>query len=193
MSWDFSTDPDFQEQLDWMREFLRTEIWPLESIWHELDVDGLRRDAAEVAVAAQDPAQRCGDLPLGQDAGRALVEQRLEQVVRRPVDEGHRHGRAAQCAGGEQPAETAADDHHAARTAAALTRGHGGPLPLSRPGHARRAARPAAGRPRRDPSCPVRKGAPGWRRRGSGRRWSTWLPRCPGGRTATGPRPGPRR
>ena len=30
MSWDFSTDPDFQEQLDWMSEFVRTEIWPLE-------------------------------------------------------------------------------------------------------------------------------------------------------------------
>ena len=35
MSWDFSTEPDFQEQLDWMAEFVRSEIWPLESIWHE--------------------------------------------------------------------------------------------------------------------------------------------------------------
>ena len=33
MSWDFSTDPDFQEQLDWMGAFVRREIWPLESIW----------------------------------------------------------------------------------------------------------------------------------------------------------------
>ena len=33
MSWDFSTEPDFQEQLDWMREFVRSEIWPLETIW----------------------------------------------------------------------------------------------------------------------------------------------------------------
>ena len=46
MSWDFSTDPDFQEQLDWMREFVRAEIWPLEAIWHELGLDGLTRAMA---------------------------------------------------------------------------------------------------------------------------------------------------
>src|SRR5438270_10344216 len=27
MTWDFSTDPDYQEQLDWMAEFVRREIW----------------------------------------------------------------------------------------------------------------------------------------------------------------------
>src|SRR5258708_1488175 len=32
LSWDFSTDPDFQEKLDWMRTFVREEIWPLELI-----------------------------------------------------------------------------------------------------------------------------------------------------------------
>ncbi len=41
MSWDFSTDPDYQEQLDWMADFVRREIWPLEAIWHELGIDGL--------------------------------------------------------------------------------------------------------------------------------------------------------
>ena len=41
MSWDFSTDPDFQAQLDWMDEFVRREIWPLEAIWHELGLQGL--------------------------------------------------------------------------------------------------------------------------------------------------------
>jgi acyl-CoA dehydrogenase len=46
MSWDFSTDPDFQEQLDWMDEFVRHEIWPLEAIWHELGLDGLREAMA---------------------------------------------------------------------------------------------------------------------------------------------------
>ena len=29
-----------------MAEFVRTEIWPLESIWHELGLDGLRRAIA---------------------------------------------------------------------------------------------------------------------------------------------------
>jgi acyl-CoA dehydrogenase len=41
MSWDFSTEPEFQEQLDWMRELVRDEIWPLEAIWHDLGIDGL--------------------------------------------------------------------------------------------------------------------------------------------------------
>jgi acyl-CoA dehydrogenase len=30
MAWDFSTDPEFQQHLDWMHEFVREEIWPLE-------------------------------------------------------------------------------------------------------------------------------------------------------------------
>ena len=46
MSWDFSTDPDFQEQLDWMDAFVRENIWPLESIWRELGLDGLQRAIA---------------------------------------------------------------------------------------------------------------------------------------------------
>ncbi|HEV3283610.1 MAG TPA: acyl-CoA dehydrogenase family protein [Solirubrobacteraceae bacterium] len=43
MSWDFSTEPEFQEQLDWMREFVRAEIWPLETIVGELDQAALDR------------------------------------------------------------------------------------------------------------------------------------------------------
>ena len=38
-------------------------------------------DALHVAVPAEHVAQRRGDLALGQDPGRALVQQRLEQVV----------------------------------------------------------------------------------------------------------------
>src|SRR5215217_8835939 len=41
MAWDFSTEPEFQEQLDWMREFVREEIWPLETL--DLDVEQLDR------------------------------------------------------------------------------------------------------------------------------------------------------
>ena len=43
MAWDFRTDPEFQEQLDWMASFVRQEIWPLEAIWPELGMDGLAR------------------------------------------------------------------------------------------------------------------------------------------------------
>jgi acyl-CoA dehydrogenase len=30
--WDFSTDPEFQAHLDWMEQFVREEIWPLETL-----------------------------------------------------------------------------------------------------------------------------------------------------------------
>ena len=37
MAWDFSTEPEFEEQLEWMREFVREEIWPIEPIADEID------------------------------------------------------------------------------------------------------------------------------------------------------------
>ena len=36
MAWDFSTEPEFEAQLTWMRDFVREEIWPLETVFHEL-------------------------------------------------------------------------------------------------------------------------------------------------------------
>src|SRR3954451_13867079 len=44
MAWDFSTDPEFQEQLDWMQAFVREEIWPLEVL--ALDYDQMMRAVA---------------------------------------------------------------------------------------------------------------------------------------------------
>ena len=41
MAWDFSTDPAFQLELDWMAAFVREEIWPLETL--DLDTDRLDR------------------------------------------------------------------------------------------------------------------------------------------------------
>jgi acyl-CoA dehydrogenase len=46
ISWDFSTDPDFQRELDWMREFVRGQIWPLETLIGELGWQGLMRAMA---------------------------------------------------------------------------------------------------------------------------------------------------
>ena len=43
MAWDFSTDPEFQRQLDWMRALVREEVWPLETISDELDYAGFKR------------------------------------------------------------------------------------------------------------------------------------------------------
>jgi acyl-CoA dehydrogenase len=36
MAWDFSTEPEFEEKLAWMREFVREEIWPIETIGEEI-------------------------------------------------------------------------------------------------------------------------------------------------------------
>jgi acyl-CoA dehydrogenase len=41
MSWDFSTEPEFQEKLDWMERFVREEVWPLEVI--DTDLEGFQR------------------------------------------------------------------------------------------------------------------------------------------------------
>jgi acyl-CoA dehydrogenase len=46
MSWDFSTEPEFERKLEWMRDFVRAEIWPLETLMDELGWDGLRRAMA---------------------------------------------------------------------------------------------------------------------------------------------------
>jgi acyl-CoA dehydrogenase len=43
MAWDFSTEPEFQEHLDWMRDVVREEIWPLETLTQELEWDQLIR------------------------------------------------------------------------------------------------------------------------------------------------------
>src|SRR5215204_5865639 len=43
MAWDFSTEPEFQQQLDWMRDFVREEIWPIETVFDELGQAGFER------------------------------------------------------------------------------------------------------------------------------------------------------
>jgi acyl-CoA dehydrogenase len=43
MSWDFSTEREFQAQLDWMSEFVRAEIWPIETIADDVEQAALDR------------------------------------------------------------------------------------------------------------------------------------------------------
>src|SRR5436190_3999584 len=45
MAWDFSTEPEFERKLEWMRGFVRQNIWPLETLADELGWEGLRRAA----------------------------------------------------------------------------------------------------------------------------------------------------
>jgi acyl-CoA dehydrogenase len=49
MAWDFSTDADFEPQLEWMRGFVRDEILPLET----LDLDEVRLRAAMAPLQEQ--------------------------------------------------------------------------------------------------------------------------------------------
>src|SRR3979411_33615 len=41
MTWDFSTEPEFEEKLEWMRGFMRDEVYPLEVL--ETDAAGFMR------------------------------------------------------------------------------------------------------------------------------------------------------
>jgi acyl-CoA dehydrogenase len=43
VAWDFSTEPEFAEHLEWMREFIREEVWPIETIADECDQEQLDR------------------------------------------------------------------------------------------------------------------------------------------------------
>src|SRR6201985_799539 len=45
MPWDFSTEPEFEATLEWMRGSVREYVWPLETLMDELGWDGLRRAA----------------------------------------------------------------------------------------------------------------------------------------------------
>jgi acyl-CoA dehydrogenase len=50
MAWDFETDPDYQEQLDWADRFVREEIEPLDLVWPDqqfVPLDGARRKAID--------------------------------------------------------------------------------------------------------------------------------------------------
>ena len=67
----------------------------------------------DLGPAAQQIADRPGDLRGRQRGGGDLVEQRLEQMMVAPVDQRDADRRAGQAEGRLQPAETGADDHDA--------------------------------------------------------------------------------
>lgn len=57
MAWDFSTEPEFQEKLDWVEQFCREEIEPLELVFSGA---GRSRDARVKAIV--DRAEQYVDL-----------------------------------------------------------------------------------------------------------------------------------
>ena len=63
VAWDFSTEPEFQAQLDWMRDFVREEIWPLETVFEELGQDGFMRAIAPLQEQVRERGLWAAHLP----------------------------------------------------------------------------------------------------------------------------------
>ena len=56
MAWDFSTEPEFEEKLAWMRSFVRDEIFPLETL--DLSHTAILEAVAPLKVEVKKPG--CG-------------------------------------------------------------------------------------------------------------------------------------
>jgi hypothetical protein len=95
-----------------------------------------------VPLFAQEPADGHGDVARGQHRRRHLVEQRLEEVVVRAVDDRHVHRGALELLRRLDPREPAADDHHV-RAAPAPLSSH---APLQSARHTPAPARPVSPR-----------------------------------------------
>jgi acyl-CoA dehydrogenase len=63
MAWDFSTEPEFQEQLDWMRDFVRDEIWPIETVFEDLGQEGFERVIAPLKERVKERGLWAAHLP----------------------------------------------------------------------------------------------------------------------------------
>ena len=63
MAWDFSTEPEFQQQLDWMRDFVREEIWPIETVFEDLGQDGFQRAIAPLKEQVKERGLWAAHLP----------------------------------------------------------------------------------------------------------------------------------
>ena len=70
MTWDFSTDDAYQEQLDWVQRFVRDEVEPLELVLgHPCDVRDPRRNALVRPLQAQVRARKLWACHLGPELG----------------------------------------------------------------------------------------------------------------------------
>ena len=60
MAWDFKTEPDFQQKLDWMEGFVRDEIIPLETLAEEWRSPDGRRAFQRITDPLKDEVKRQG-------------------------------------------------------------------------------------------------------------------------------------
>src|ERR687885_776933 len=63
VGWDFSTDPAFQEQLDWMADFVKEEVWPIETVYEELGETGFRAAIAPLQEQVKERGLWAAHLP----------------------------------------------------------------------------------------------------------------------------------
>jgi len=63
MAWDFSTEPEFEEHLAWMRELVSDEVWPIETIEEELDQNTLDRIYAPLQERVKERGLWAAHLP----------------------------------------------------------------------------------------------------------------------------------
>ena len=63
MAWDFSTDPEFELQLEWMRSFVREEVWPIEAIEDRLTQADLDRINAPLQAQVKQRGLWAAHLP----------------------------------------------------------------------------------------------------------------------------------
>lgn len=60
MAWDFETDPDYQELLDWADEFVRDEVEPLDLVWPHLQFTPLDETRRKVVDPLKEQVRRKG-------------------------------------------------------------------------------------------------------------------------------------
>ena len=78
-----------------------------------VDADGLPQQDPRVALLAQGPPDRRGDVAGREAAGRNLIEQRLKEVEVASIHDREVDGRAPQLLCGIEAPETASEDHDA--------------------------------------------------------------------------------
>ena len=70
MSWDFETEPEFQKELDWIDQFVRAEVEPLDYVLgHPYDVRDARRNALVRPLQAEVQKSKLWACHLGPELG----------------------------------------------------------------------------------------------------------------------------
>src|SRR5690349_16722939 len=63
MTWDFATEPEFDRKLEWMRAFVREEVWPIETVEDRLTQSELDRINAPLQEAVKEQGLWAAHLP----------------------------------------------------------------------------------------------------------------------------------